>query len=880
MEENFRFERALEDHDLFRNLDVEVFSSSNPSQRVAVNFSSQLYVLAKDTVSFADLSAVKLRRTVPARTLTFQPEIDPRSNTLTFNRTGEWLAISSDASCSVVRVPKQFTDNKPCRSQKVGELDELSIVHLAWHPLRDTHLLILTSDNILRMFDVSRSSRIPEQVFDCNVDPDLQSLSLFTSFCVGASWLNRSSSSFVFEALTVYLLRNDGQIYALCPVLPFGTEIDEEVYQAMETLLADNPQSNDNDANTGSLASRWLQQAWQLQPHPLASDKSCYAYVGTGEWFEGVVSLQGPLSVSPSPPSLPSLSRNARHMPTATSIATPLRSYSGPTLLIRGFMSGHIDFLLALPSTQPQFYVPDQLRPIPPPSASASSLLFLDRVDLELNLEEVSRAVSGRSATWWLSLQPDVFDLSLLYCRSLHGLHLLTAKWLTPLMHAISHQQDISSILESIQTPCLSLWDSSSLVDELTGGRAEVQGMAYITEPLIGRYVVILGCRQGQLVATVKSPLSLELAFPSAQDINLHLDSASQVVPFSVTIQEFSTRYQQFTEKCRTLLAAGKPFDRHNSDSLQRFLQLRDEYMKLAAELKNMHHQIISRLQLLQTEAATQQHAVAALRQEIEAVEKRSGEVRQQLELQHRLQEILNEQTQEVLTALSFGIVPLTPAEKEFSLRLADYADLYVPALQNRLQQIKSQSGRVLRSGSSEANYLSPEHQERIFECLEQQHQQISRCKQLTQELMKRISTQPPSTPHQPPPPNPQDLKEDVKYEDSSSSSSSSSSSTSSTLTSNVIAPLSSPFRPRHLSLSPTPYRHQSPHQSRHPAPSPLRSTQSLDQSFSSLSLSHYVASPQAKANTRVRAGPSASKPMLSSKFGFATPSKGVSSPS
>eukprot|EP00455_Lapot_gusevi_P011463 TRINITY_DN15280_c0_g1_i3.p1 TRINITY_DN15280_c0_g1~~TRINITY_DN15280_c0_g1_i3.p1 ORF type:complete len:405 (-),score=90.02 TRINITY_DN15280_c0_g1_i3:42-1256(-) len=404
--------------------------------------------------------------------------------------------------------------------------------------------------------------------------------------------------------------------------------------------------------------------------------------------------------------------------------------------------------------------------------------------------------------------------------------------------------------------------------------------MAYITEPLIGRYVVILGCRQGQLVATVKSPLSLELAFPSAQDINLHLDSASQVVPFSVTIQEFSTRYQQFTEKCRTLLAAGKPFDRHNSDSLQRFLQLRDEYMKLAAELKNMHHQIISRLQLLQTEAATQQHAVAALRQEIEAVEKRSGEVRQQLELQHRLQEILNEQTQEVLTALSFGIVPLTPAEKEFSLRLADYADLYVPALQNRLQQIKSQSGRVLRSGSSEANYLSPEHQERIFECLEQQHQQISRCKQLTQELMKRISTQPPSTPHQPPPPNPQDLKEDVKYEDSSSSSSSSSSSTSSTLTSNVIAPLSSPFRPRHLSLSPTPYRHQSPHQSRHPAPSPLRSTQSLDQSFSSLSLSHYVASPQAKANTRVRAGPSASKPMLSSKFGFATPSKGVSSPS
>ncbi|KAJ1917524.1 hypothetical protein H4219_003157 [Mycoemilia scoparia] len=95
----------------------------------------------------------------------------------------------------------------------------MKISKTLWHPCssRGSHLLVLYQAGYVKMFDVSQSVDVPEQVFDMTTsmqaDAPYRSVEL-ASFCFG----NQKSND--WGRITLYIATNWGDIYTLSPVVP------------------------------------------------------------------------------------------------------------------------------------------------------------------------------------------------------------------------------------------------------------------------------------------------------------------------------------------------------------------------------------------------------------------------------------------------------------------------------------------------------------------------------------------------------------------------------------------------------------------------------------------------------------------------------------
>jgi hypothetical protein len=103
-----------------------------------------------------------------------------------------------------------------------GTHPEVRIVKGRWHPASLSHLALLCSDNVVRLYNVlARDLEDPEQLLRVS----LESLRV-VSFDFGASldWTH----------FTVFYLLSDGNVYAQCPVIPMGCPVPEELLTTLE----------------------------------------------------------------------------------------------------------------------------------------------------------------------------------------------------------------------------------------------------------------------------------------------------------------------------------------------------------------------------------------------------------------------------------------------------------------------------------------------------------------------------------------------------------------------------------------------------------------------------------------------------------------------
>jgi len=166
------------------------------------------------------------------------------------NSSGNLLAIQGNNQILLIALSDEaklsFNEEKECREVRckshiiqLGPIYNNEVRKICWHPLSDTHIVVLTNDS-LRLYNCHVSTTEPEQTFYLTdaVDP--------ISFSFGGSSYLDS-----WQRFTIFLLMRSGHIYAICPVVPYDCMIPVEYL----SMLQDQMREKDDDN-----ALRWLKE--------------------------------------------------------------------------------------------------------------------------------------------------------------------------------------------------------------------------------------------------------------------------------------------------------------------------------------------------------------------------------------------------------------------------------------------------------------------------------------------------------------------------------------------------------------------------------------------------------------------------------------------
>jgi nuclear pore complex protein Nup88 len=132
----------------------------------------------------------------------------------------------------------------------------LRVLQIEWHPDSDSHLAVLTSDNVWRLYNTQRAD-LAEQTFELQLR-GRRGLGLGGG---GSSSNGRAVAAFAFgppegwQRFAVYFLTADGELWSLCPVVPFGCR-----YAA--SLIDQVAESSSASLDAAANAEAWLQRAF------------------------------------------------------------------------------------------------------------------------------------------------------------------------------------------------------------------------------------------------------------------------------------------------------------------------------------------------------------------------------------------------------------------------------------------------------------------------------------------------------------------------------------------------------------------------------------------------------------------------------------------
>ncbi len=298
------------------------------------------------------------------------------------NEIGSHVALVGAHGCCVVSLScrvradlnKQANAVVTCKVVALGHLflgthPEVSIVKARWHPASLSHLGLLGSDGALRLYNVlSADVEDPEQLLRVTVE----SLRVL-SFDFG--------SSLDWTHFTVFYALSDGNIYAQCPVVPFGCRIPEELISALESR-----QKTEIERLDGKLVKLQKNAALPDQQKRLRRTVKRAAAAGRALKWAGslrlaktsqvtsvgdVPLLQGPLTVALS---------DADVLPEDERVCDMVVTGSLFPVIVTAFESGLIEMRLQLSSVLPVW--PEKGAASGAASGRLEALVLFDRLDV------------------------------------------------------------------------------------------------------------------------------------------------------------------------------------------------------------------------------------------------------------------------------------------------------------------------------------------------------------------------------------------------------------------------------------------------------------------------------------------------------------------
>ncbi|GMF63791.1 unnamed protein product [Phytophthora fragariaefolia] len=341
-----------------------------------------------------------------------------------------------------------------------------SVRHAAWHPLSDTHVVVLSDAEEIELFNTQQDVSKPEQRHRLDFPAKARATGAFsTSFCFGASiqlqqqHAAQLQAAQLWDAFTCYVLRSDGAVYALCPLVPYdccasktflqmlSSEVDAQIAVCKQKLGAAGTSSG-LQAWLLELKSQkyWLQEGWapaSVQarrcsprfggrthaPSVLQDKTNADVFCYLSPHMSGIspdtwpVALQGPVDVTPqsvvegkNQVAGGSSATSLLLVPHALRSSMEKRATSASPFLMRAFTSGHVELILLDSPIRPQWRSNRQ-------ATAASSVRKLPALLLEcLNLGIDD---SGGKAV----LERDMADPRLVYCLHSTGVHVINVSW-------------------------------------------------------------------------------------------------------------------------------------------------------------------------------------------------------------------------------------------------------------------------------------------------------------------------------------------------------------------------------------------------------------------------------------------------------------------
>ncbi|ORZ20684.1 hypothetical protein BCR42DRAFT_409282 [Absidia repens] len=193
------------------------------------------------------------------------PGIDFVIDVIIPNANGTLLAVAGENRLAVVCLPRKGFSSQAdssiaimshqkvaCKTLLIGQdfynnNGDTRILKIDWHALSETgsHIVVLSNDSFLRMFDVSVDTNTPEQKFNLAVSQRKQPTTT-TSFGISAddemdeeeevatfTLGGPSHDTSGWEPFTVYYALKNGHMYALCPVLPFKSTVRRQHLESL-----------------------------------------------------------------------------------------------------------------------------------------------------------------------------------------------------------------------------------------------------------------------------------------------------------------------------------------------------------------------------------------------------------------------------------------------------------------------------------------------------------------------------------------------------------------------------------------------------------------------------------------------------------------------
>ncbi|KAI5056693.1 hypothetical protein GOP47_0028511 [Adiantum capillus-veneris] len=243
---------------------------------------------------------------------TFQPllNVDFAVRFITFNRAGWSLLLAGDHAIVVVDLTSQVlksslsleTSIYNVRASTIGgdvfqsSQKALLVLQVAWHAFSDTHVGVLSTDGVFRLFDLSHDVEHPEQEYH------LQSQLLEGS--TPATYARPVAFSFggghLWDRFAVFFLFSNGSIYCACPISPFGSlhnvlAIEELYRDACECVTSTS--IDPKASSSAGFAAAWLESVFPTLSLESTPTKALLLKANAHAPFNASLQLQGPLPV-------------------------------------------------------------------------------------------------------------------------------------------------------------------------------------------------------------------------------------------------------------------------------------------------------------------------------------------------------------------------------------------------------------------------------------------------------------------------------------------------------------------------------------------------------------------------------------------------------
>ncbi|KAG1687872.1 hypothetical protein DVH05_004524 [Phytophthora capsici] len=628
-----------------------------------------------------------------------------------------------------------------------------TVRHASWHPLSDLHIVVLSDSEEIEVFNTQQDVSKPEQRHRLDFPSKARTAGAFsTCFCFGASiqlqhqHAAHMQAGQVWDAFTCYILRSDGAVYAMCPLVPYdccvsktfleilGTEVDAQIAVCKQKMEA----AGGLQARLLELKSQkyWLQEGWAPASTQVrrssarfggraqipAADVFCYlsphvSGISPDTW---PLALQGPVDVTPqsvvegkNQVSGGSSAMSLLVVPHASRNSTERRSVSASPFLMRTFTSGHVELVLLDAPIRPQWRSNRQ-------ATAANSMRKLPALLLEcLNLGIDD---SGGKAV----LERDTADPRLVYCLHSTGIHVINVSWVfaiasgkqfttlpkSSVRHVFSVSPGSAGSAQPLSSPGTAVSNvvgarvvknvnfGHLLLLRLASGSFEVVNVSAASSELLKGVLMDSSNASTDVQKTLPGTLASMASSKSRSALAASSTNSSDdgIRPFGDIVEE-----KLETLSARGTRVTGSTLMPEVDDAVLAFVLERVKILYEDVEyIDDMDQLMRDRLQLHTTMIKTQTEKVVAVQKSADDARASMTKLLEKMERALAVQKNLSKRSAAVLQAVKENQPHLSRAEREFKSEL-DLMAVEVRRMKPRVAELTVQGQRAVRSLESTA---------------------------------------------------------------------------------------------------------------------------------------------------------------------------------